>query len=651
KFDVPGHEEIELALVKLYQLTGKEKYLTLSQHFIDIRGDQYKRNDKLHGQYQQDHLPIRDQSEIVGHAVRAVYLYVGVADNAAYSGDKELIDAMDRLWNNTVNKKMYITGGIGAIHKGEAFGKEYELPNASAYCETCAAIGLVFWAHRMNLLHGDAKYADVIERAIYNGILAGIGMDGKSFFYVNPLESNGNHHRQPFFDTACCPTNIVRFLPSLPGYQYAIDKDGIVVNQFIAGEANIKTPRADVSLKLKTRVGGYPWGGDLTFAGTVKRKDPNDKKPLIVKLRIPSWCHYPDEKPRIKLYRGKSSRTARGSINDKPEYDHIPYKIEKGYAVFRLPSEPDFEFTYDIPFTYRRIVANPQVAANRGRVALMLGPFVYCFEEIDNPDLNDRIMLKKDMQWHDDIQGTSTSDHNFATPEHILRIRVKTAAGDDLIAIPYFTWDFRNKPAGKMKIWIRQEGLLRNLDAESPLWKTPTGQPILYQPLPDDEHPYYPQDPRNKPENCLLRDDVVSETEREITASFCFPNDSTDAVIDGIEPKNSIDHTIPRLTFWNHKGTTEWLELNFGNKKKVSQCSVYWFDDTGKGGCRVPKSWTLSYLDNNNKWQPVKTTETFGVEKDKYNTVKFDEVETRGLRMDIQLQDGFSGGVLEWKTP
>ncbi|MDR0705227.1 MAG: glycoside hydrolase family 127 protein, partial [Planctomycetaceae bacterium] len=208
KFEVPGHEEIELALIKLYQLTGQEKYLTLSKHFIDIRGDQSKRNDKISGAYQQDHLPIREQSEIVGHAVRAVYLYAGVADNAAYSGDQELINAMDRLWNDVVNKKMYITGGIGARHEGEAFGNAYELPNRTAYCETCAAIGLVFWAHRMNLLHGDAKYADVVERAMYNGVLSGVGLDGKSFFYVNPLESIGNHHRQPFFNCACCPTNV-----------------------------------------------------------------------------------------------------------------------------------------------------------------------------------------------------------------------------------------------------------------------------------------------------------------------------------------------------------------------------------------------------------------------------------------------------------
>ena len=238
KADVPGHEEIELALVKLYEVTGDERYLELSKFFLTSRGKPAQRK-QLYGEYCQDHRPVAEQTEIVGHAVRAMYLYSGVADVAAYTGDETFVAAMAKLWDDVVLHKMYITGGIGARHEGEAFGDPYELPNESAYCETCAAIGLALWSHRLNLLHADAQFADVLERVVYNGVLSGIGMDGEHYFYVNPLAADGNHHRQPFYPCACCPTNVVRFLPSLPGYVYATDRDGIYVNLYVAGDGQV----------------------------------------------------------------------------------------------------------------------------------------------------------------------------------------------------------------------------------------------------------------------------------------------------------------------------------------------------------------------------------------------------------------------------
>jgi DUF1680 family protein len=607
KFEVPGHEEIELALIKLYQLTGKEKYLTLSKHFIDVRGDQSKRNDKISGSYQQDHLPVREQSEIVGHAVRAVYLYAGVADNAAYSGDKELIDALDRLWNDVVNKKMYITGGIGARHEGEVFGNAYELPNRTAYSETCAAIGLVFWAHRMNLLHGNAKYADVVERAMYNNILAGYGMDGKSFFYVNPLEANkiqtdrhdviknNIHHRQPFFSTACCPTNLVRFIPSLPGYQYAVDKNGaLIVNQYIAGEASIELPNGTVKIKLET---DYPWDGKLKFTLESKPK-PNVNGNFAAKFRIPSW-----------------SQTHRTGINGA--------EISNGSDGYTIPVEitwgKPFVHNIDFKIETKRVIAHPKVIADNGRVAIQRGPLVYCFEETDNQVPVSKIRLAKDPQFREEFCKNLLGG--------VTVIKCKNADGQDLTAVPYYAWD--NRAMGAMNVWVKQQGLSKTQPVS-------TGEQ-LYADL--------------KPEMLRPDSELENETDTEISASFCSPNDSIDAVIDGLEPKNSIDHSIPRLTFWNHKGTAEWIELDFGTTKTISQSSVYWFDDTGRGGCRIPKSWTLSYRDGD-LWKPVKTTEMFGVEKDKYNTIQFDTVKTRGLRLEIWLQDGMSGGILEWKyTP
>lgn len=634
RVEVPGHEEIELALVKLYQYTGKQKYFDLAKFFVDVRGEQSKRTDKLQGPYSQDHLPIREQSEIVGHAVRAVYLYAGVADVAAYTGDEGYIKAMDRLWNDVVHKKMYITGGIGARHEGEAFGEAFELPNRTAYCETCAAIGLVFWAHRMNLLHGDAQYADVVERAMYNGVLAGIGADGKHFFYVNPLESIGNHHRQPFFDCACCPTNVVRFVPSVPGYIYATDDDGIVVNQFIPNDSVIKMPKAEVSIKMRSE---YPWDGTMKFSINVKRHDSESKELIGLKLRIPDWSHYPDEEPKIKL-----TYTEFGT---KKIVD-VPYKIEKGYVVASIREEPDFEFEYKIPFTFRRMVANPKVEADRGRVAIQDGPIVYCLEEADNTGLDDRTMIKKDLDWIKDMRAQIGGELSRSLSGMPTIRWFQSSEGKELTAIPYYAWDSRNKP-GRMAVWIRQEGLPKDLDSDSGFWKTADGQPRLYQPLPDDKHPYYPRDPRSKPKNCLLVDHLAVDFDPMVTASHCFEKDSVETMLDEGEPKNSNDHSIRRQTFWPRKGTAEWIELSFGKSRKISSVSVYWFDDTGKGGCRIPKSVSISFK-KGDVWQKIE--QIVGCEKDKYNTVRFDAVETTALRLDVELQDGFSGGVLRLKT-
>jgi DUF1680 family protein len=487
KFGVPGHEEIELALVKLYQLTGKEKYLDLSKHFIDVRGDQSKRQDKIHGAYDQDHKPMRELNEIGGHAVRAVYYFAGATDIAAYTGDKALLDALDRLWDNTVNKKMYITGGIGARHQGEAFGEAYELPNRTAYCETCAAIGLVLWAQRMNLLHGDAKYADVVERAIYNGVLSGIGRDGKSFFYVNPLESTGNHHRQPFFDCACCPTNVVRFVPSLPGYQYAVDKDGaLVINQFITGTATVQFPEGEVKIKTTTN---YPWDGNYEILLTPKRKAGATAKKYECKVRY-------------------------GTSYDKFE------------AAWDIP----FRYTFKAKLDIKRFIANPKVIADNGRVSIQRGPLVYCFEQVDNEVPVAKIKLARKPQFTEEFRGDLLGG--------VVVIKCKNADGKELTAVPYYAWDSR-KP-GAMAVWVPQDGLSK---------KNP----------PDTNGKLYTE----------LKDKMLSSTdeiEPEITASFYSANgnDSPEAAIDGIEPKNSIDRDIrtlkleiPLLEQWS-VGILEW---------------------------------------------------------------------------------------------
>lgn len=415
-----GHEEIELALVKLYQATGQEKYLQLSKFFVDMRGNKAARDGQIWGPYCQDHKLVRDQDEIVGHAVRAMYLYCGTADIAAYSGDQPLIDAMSRLWNDVVTRKMYITGGIGARAKDEAFGDAYELPNDSAYCETCAAIGLALWAHRLNLMHGDAQYANVLERAIYNGVLSGIGMDGKLFFYVNPLASDGKHHRQPFFDCACCPSNAVRFVPSLPGYQYAVGKDGVFVNLYVAGTAKIAM--ADNTLVLKQET-NYPWDGQVNI-----QVAPEKAGEFAIGLRIPDWC-----------------QDAKLSVNGKPVE---PLTLTNGYAQLRREWRSGDTISLELPMPIRRMEANPKVQADVARVAIQRGPLVYCFEAVDNGGKVKDIVLASDPKF--------TAEHRKDLLGGVTVITGVAKDGRKITAVPYYAWDHRTP--GEMAVWVLQDG-------------------------------------------------------------------------------------------------------------------------------------------------------------------------------------------------
>jgi len=441
----PGHEEIELALIKLYQATGREKYFDLAKYFIDVRGDRSRR--KIWGEYFQDHRPVRDQREIVGHAVRAMYFYCGATDAASYTGDRRLVDAMNGLWQDVVLQKMYITGGIGARHEGEAFGDAYELPNATAYCETCAAIGLTFWAHRMNLLHADGRYADVLERAAYNGVLSGVGMDGTRFFYVNPLASDGKHHRQPFFDCACCPSNVVRFIPSLPGYVYAVtdgrkssELDAVFVNLYVAGTGNVPLPGNKVRLTQETR---YPWDGAVRL--TV---EPEKAARFAVCLRIPGWC-----------------RNAKASVNGE---SLRALNIQKGYARIERFWKSGDVVRLDMPMPVERIEANPRVEADQGRVAVQRGPIVYCFEAADNGGKLSDIRLAADPQfavpWRKDLLGGV----NIVTG--------RAADGRKITAIPYYAWDHR--APGEMAVWVLQQGKPFDLRPDDPTWRD-----LLYRPL------------------------------------------------------------------------------------------------------------------------------------------------------------------------
>jgi len=588
RHEVPGHEEIELALVKLWQETGQSRYFELARFFLDIRGDASKRD--VHGPYCQDHVPVGQQSEIVGHAVRAMYLYSGVADVAGYTGNSGYIDAMHRLWDDVVNRKMYVTGGVGARHSGESFGDAYELPNESAYCETCAAIGLALWSHRLNLMHGDAQYADVLERVIYNGVLSGIGMDGEHFFYVNPLASGGNHHRQPFFPCACCPTNVVRFVPSLPGYVYAQDGEGVFVNLYVAGTATVALDDNRVKITQQTR---YPWDGRVTL--TI---DPQRPATFDVSLRVPPWC--------------KGAQASEGFA-----------ETDRGYVRSRRAWKPGDRIELNLPMEVERIEAHPRVRADVGRVALQRGPIVYCFEKVDNPGGVRSILLAKDpkfeTEWRPDLLGGITV------------ITCLDRAGRRLKAVPYYAWDHREP--GDMAVWVWQDGKRRTPEQNDPSWE---GK--LYRPL--DVETLGPPT-----ELSIAQTSVAS-------VSFARGNDTLGALNDLVEPSDSCDHNVPRFTWWDHRGTSEWVEYRFDQARKVSAVEVYWFDDGRiQRHCRVPKSWKLLYRAGD-QWKPVTGPSDYGTKLDQYNRVTFDSVETTGLRIEVQLdaEGPWSGGILEWKV-
>jgi len=418
RHEVPGHEEIELALVKLYEATGNERYFQLARFFLDIRGDKSQRAG-LFGAYAQDHVPVRQQREIVGHAVRAMYLYSGVADVAAYTADAGFLDAMRHLWQDVVHRKMYVTGGIGARHEGEAFGDAYELPNQSAYCETCAAIGLAFWAHRLNLLHADAQYADVLERALYNGILSGIALDGQHFFYVNPLASAGKHHREPFFGCACCPSNVVRFVPSVPGYVYATSDDAIYVNLYVAGTATVSLKGNKIKLTQETR---YPWDGRVKLV--IEPEKPGE---FDLFLRVPAWCT-------------KSDLATHG--------DSSHWTTQGGYFKTRRTWQGRGLVELNLAMPIERIEAHPLVKANAGRAALQRGPLVYCFEAVDNGGKVKDIVLARDPKF--------TTEHRPDLLGGVTVIRALDRSGRTLTAVPYHVWDHREP--GEMIVWVQQDG-------------------------------------------------------------------------------------------------------------------------------------------------------------------------------------------------
>lgn len=435
---VPGHQIAEMALVRLYLVTGDRKYLDQAKFFLDARGYTSRKDA-----YSQAHKPVLEQDEAVGHAVRATYMYAGMADVAAITGDSSYIKAVDRIWENIVSKKIYITGGIGARHAGEAFGDNYELPNLSAYNETCAAIGNVYVNYRLFLLHGDAKYFDVLERTLYNGLISGVSLDGGSFFYPNPLSSNGGYSRKPWFGCACCPSNISRFIPSLPGYVYAVKDNQVYVNLYMSNRGELKVDRKKVVLEQET---SYPWDGDIRI------RVAQGSQKFVLNLRIPGWVRGEVLPSDLYRYADNKQLSYAVTVNGEP----VAGELQKGYLQIDRKWKKGDVVEVHFDMQPRVVKAHEQVAADRGRVAIERGPIVYCAEWPDNDFNVHNILLNQRPTFQvvnkpDLLYGICelTTEAQSLSYNAAGKLAVKDVT---LTLIPYYAWAHRGE--GDMEVWL-----------------------------------------------------------------------------------------------------------------------------------------------------------------------------------------------------
>ena len=599
---VPGHQIAEMALARLYLATGEKKYLDEAKFLLDYRGKTTIKHD-----YSQAHKPVIEQDEAVGHAVRAAYMYAGMADVAALTGDQDYIHAIDKIWDNIVTKKLYITGGIGATSSGEAFGANYYLPNMSAYCETCAAIGNVYVNYRLFLLHGDSKYYDVLERTLYNGLISGVSLDGGGFFYPNPLESMGQHQRQAWFGCACCPSNICRFIPSLPGYVYAVKDRNVYVNLFLSNSTQLNVAGKKVALTQTTQ---YPWDGDIAI-----NIDKNSAGKFAMKIRIPGWVKNQVVPSDLYSYTDNKRLGYTCSVNGvavdtkttEDGYLTIDRKWKKGDVVrIHFDMQP------------RTVRANEKVEADLGMISVERGPLVYCAEFKDNNFDIMHIIHNQNPQFevipNVDFNITAADGaHTYKITQLATNVQQLafdkqgklTTADARLTLIPYYAWCHRG--SGNMKVWIAQD-----LKATRP----------------------------SEPATLASMSKIQASTR---TAALTSINDR-------LVPKNGNDRSIPYYHWWPKNNSTEWITYTFPEEATIQSSTVYWFDDQPWGGCSTPESWKIYYKDASGNWQEVANADNYPTVKGSACTVNFDPVKTKEVKLEVKLPEKLSSGVFEWSV-
>ncbi len=593
----PGHEVIEMGLVKLFRQTGDPRWLALARLFLEARG---------HGgnAYSQDHKPVVEQTTAVGHAVRANYLYSGMADVAALTGDRRYLDAITQIWENVVSRKLHLTGGCGARAGGEAYGDDYELPHR-CYNETCAAVAFLFWNHRMFLMTGDAKYMDVFERSLYNGVLSGVSLSGDRFFYPNPLEydgkavnNNGYAGRAPWFGCACCPPNVMRALAELGGYFCAVQGDTLFVNLYAQGETTATVAKTKVKLEQTTR---YPWDGTVLI-----RVKPEQPATFALNLRIPGWVQ---GKPLPSdLYSYEDATPAKWSI--KINGNPVAAPLDRGFASLTREWKNGDSITLELSMPVRRVAGSPKIAATRGQVALERGPVVYAFEGVDNDGTVFGSVIpaqaKVAAEYRPGLLGGVTvlkvTQAQTAVRAESGEVALKPV---ELTAIPYATW--ANRGLSPMTVWVARE-----------------------------------------PGHARVAPRPTVATRAKVSVSYHRPGMEPARINDGLSPANPADGDAPDFDFWPHKGTAEWIVYDFGKAVLVRSITVSWFDDTGSGECRLPVSWRVLYRNTAGEWEPVKARSEYGIRKTEPVNVAFEPVDTPALRLEVQLPRNFSAGLYEW---
>ncbi|MBN1926255.1 MAG: glycoside hydrolase family 127 protein [Prolixibacteraceae bacterium] len=587
--DYPGHQVVEMGLVKLYNTTGEKRYLDLAKFFLDVRGPEGS-------DYNQAHAKVVDQTEAVGHAVRATYMYSGMADVAALYNDESYIKAIRAIWEDMVWRKTYITGGIGASGGNEGFQNPYELPNMSAYCETCASIGNIFWNYRMFLYDGDSKYYDVLERTLYNAFLSGVNLAGDRFFYPNVLESIGQHQRSAWFGCACCPPNLARLLPSLPGYVYAKDDQSIYVNLYMSNESKIDFNDSPVNISQTT---GYPWDGRVEI-----NIDPENPIKFSLLMRLPGWAS--NEAMPGNLYHFYSSEDESVSLQVNGKRQNV--NLKNGYAVITRKWEAGDKVTLLLPMKPRVVIASDSIKADIGKMAIQHGPIVYAAEwpDVENGKVLN-LIFDKDQSMEfvfnpDLLNGVGLVNAKASLAKATTDGGIEYGEEITVPLIPYYSWN--NRAPGEMMVWL----------------------------------PYDESSVRPLPAPTIASQSKVSAS--RMTKSLIALNDQ-------LLPQTSNDHTWPFYHWWPQNNSCEWVQYDFEKPETVSTVKVYWFDDGPWGGCRIPDAWEIQYK-SGNEWKPVEAKTEYTVTKDSWDVVEFLPVKTSSVRMKVKLSKEFSSGIHEW---
>ena len=602
----PGHQEMELALVKLSNVTGNKLYIEMAEKFLEIRGKTYIPDGEgvMSPTYAQQHAPLENQSEAVGHAVRATYLYAAMADIAALRQKNSYTDALHRIWANITDTRMHITGGLGAVHGIEGFGPKYLLPNADAFNETCAAVGNVLFNFRMFLVHKDAKYLDVAEVSLLNNVLAAVNLEGNRFFYVNPLEADGkypfNHGtagRAPWFGTACCPSNMARLLPQVQGMTYAHNDENLYFAMYADTSTNLNIADTDLSIKQTT---DYPNDGKVMIS-----LDPEKPTTFTAHLRIPTWTGNQFVPGKLYKYVNQSNEDWSISVNGAK----TKAIVEKGFATIKRTWKKGDQIVLDLPMPLQINQCDNRVEENQNRLAFTRGPFVLCAEEVDNEGATQRFFLNKNkVAKNFKLASVTLPSGSFS------QVKTKANAVDalgreedrSLSLIPYYAWNNRNP--GSMTIWF------------------PTTPKLAVF------------DPHKLPKKSVFSNIEASHTSELDTAS---------AVGDGKEPKWSSGKSVPRWTSRPQLGKAQWIEGQFSEPKKVRDIGVYWMQD--QQDVKFPKEWSLE-VRNKGEWKPFElyVTDRYDNRANQYNVVHpAAPLTCDAIRINMVPQPDAAVGILE----